>query len=84
MLLTTLRRHIQFKGDEPIYNIIIPGREIPKWFRHQSVGTSVNLQVPSDKLKGVAMCAVFVLRQHHPLHQLPSGDDEWFRLYIYA
>ena len=57
-----------FQGDEPIYHIIIPGREIPKWFRHQSVGTSVNLQVPSDKLKGVAMSAVFVLRQHRPLH----------------
>ncbi|KAL4597191.1 hypothetical protein ACB092_12G217400 [Castanea dentata] len=84
MLLTTLRRRIQFKGDEPIKDTIIPGREIPKWFRHQSVGTSVNLQVPSDKFKGVAVCAVFVLHQHHPLHQLPSGDDEWFRLYIYA
>ena len=55
-----------FQGDEPIYRIIIPGREIPKWFRHQSVGTSMNLQVPSDKLKGVAVCALFVLRQHHP------------------
>nr|XP_023919224.1 TMV resistance protein N-like [Quercus suber] len=75
MLLTTLRHHIQFKGDEPMDYIIIPGSEIPKWFRHQSVGTSVNLQVPSDKLKGVAVCAVFVLRQHHPLHQLPSGDE---------
>ncbi|KAM3731588.1 hypothetical protein ACB098_12G175100 [Castanea mollissima] len=76
MLLTTLRHRIQFKGDEPIYDTIIPGREIPKWFRHQSVGTSVNLQVPSDKFEGVAVCAVFVLRQHHPLHQLPSGDDD--------
>nr|POF01864.1 tmv resistance protein n [Quercus suber] len=63
------------EGDEPMDYIIIPGSEIPKWFRHQSVGTSVNLQVPSDKLKGVAVCAVFVLRQHHPLHQLPSGDE---------
>ena len=33
----------------------------------------MNLQVPSDlcnKLMGVAVCAVFVLRQQHPLHQL--------------
>ncbi|KAM3683799.1 hypothetical protein ACJW31_12G176100 [Castanea mollissima] len=75
MLLTTLRGHIQFKGDESSYSIIIPGRAIPKWFRHRSVGTSVNLQVPSDKSKGVAVCAVFVLHQHHPLHQLPSGGS---------
>ena len=62
-----------FQGNS-YYNITIPGREIPKWFEHRSVGTSVNLQVPSDKLKGVAVCAIFVLRQHHPLHQLPSND----------
>ena len=59
-----------FQGDEPINYFIIPGGEIPKWFRHQSVGTSMNLQVSSDKLKGVIVCAIFVLRQHHPLHQL--------------
>ncbi|KAM3683804.1 hypothetical protein ACJW31_12G176300 [Castanea mollissima] len=69
-----LRRHIQFKRDKPFYNTVIPGREIPKWFRHQSVGTSVNLQAPSDKVKAVVACAVFVLRQHHPLSQLPSDD----------
>ena len=61
-----------FQVDEPINYFIIPRREIPKWFTHQSVGTSVNLQVPSDKLKGVVVCAVFVLHQHHPLHQLHS------------
>ena len=65
------------------YGVTIPGREIPKWFEHRSVGTSVNLQVPSDKLKGIALCAVFVLRQHHPLHQLLS-DDEIFDDYIFT
>ena len=65
------------------YNITIPGREIPKWFGHQSEGTSVNLQVPSDKLKGIALCAVFVLRHHHPPHQLLS-DDEIFGEYIFT
>ena len=65
------------------YHITIPGREIPKWFGHQSEGTSVNLQVPSDKLKGIVMCAVFVLRQHHPLHQLLS-DAEIFGEYIFT
>ena len=71
-----------FQGD-PDYSITIPGREIPKWFGHQSVGTSVNLQVPSDKLKGIAVCAVFVLRQHHPLHQLLS-DDQIFGEYKFT
>ncbi|XP_030934329.1 TMV resistance protein N-like isoform X2 [Quercus lobata] len=85
MLLTTLRHHIQFKGDGDNYGIMIPGREISKWFSHQSVGTSVSLQVPSDKLKGVAVCALFVLRQHHPLHELPSKNGYIFThtLYLY-
>ena len=67
-----------FQGAEPIYDII-PGREISKWFSHQSVGTSVNLQVPLDKLKGVVVCAIFVLCQHHPLHQLHSDYKGGYR-----
>ena len=65
------------------YHITIPGREIPKWFGHQSKGTSLNLQVPSDKLKGIALCAVFVLRHHPPLHQILS-DAEIFGEYIFT
>ena len=50
------------------YSVQIPGSEIPKWFSHQNVGSSVNLQVPSDlfrnKLMGIVVCAVFVFRKH--------------------
>ena len=50
------------------YYLNIPGSEIPKWFSHQNVGSSVNLQVPSDlfrnKLMGTAVCAVFVFHKH--------------------
>jgi hypothetical protein len=54
------------------FGIVIPGSKIPKWYSHQSVGTSVNLQVPSylcNKM-GITFCAVFVLHQHHPPDQL--------------
>ena len=64
-----------FQQVEHLYRIIIPRREILKWFRHQSVGTSVNLQVPLDKFKGVTLCALFVICHHHPLHQLHSDDE---------
>ena len=61
----------------PFYHLI-PGSEIPKWFSHQNLGASVSLQVPSDllcnKLMGIAICAVFIFRQHHPLHQLHIND----------
>ena len=55
----------------------IPGSEISKWFSHQKVGASMNLQVPSDlfyKCMGIAVCVVHVFRQHHPLHQLDFED----------
>ena len=64
-------------------NFIIPGSEIPKWFSHQSVRTSLNLQGPSD-ITGIAVCVVFVIRPHLSLHQSPSEFFEathWVHLY---
>ena len=57
-------------GSSPYTLLTIPGSEIPNWFRHQNVGASVNLQVPShlllsSKFMGIAVCAVFIFRQHH-------------------
>ena len=53
----------------------IPGSEIPNWFKHQNVGASVNLQVPSHllssgKFVAIATCAIYIFREHHPLDQL--------------
>ena len=42
--------------------IIIPGREIPKWFNHECTGHELNIQVPScgcDDLIRIALCIVF-------------------------
>ena len=46
------------------------------------MGTSVTLQVPSNvcnKLIEVAVCAIFVLYQHHPLHQLHLDYEEGYK-----
>nr|POE58072.1 disease resistance-like protein csa1 [Quercus suber] len=84
LLSTMLRRYIINQGLQNLQNktypfhFEIPGSEIPKWFSHQNVGGSVNLQVPSDlsgnKSMGIAVCAVYVFRQHQPLHQLHFED----------
>ena len=55
--------------------LTIPGSEIPNWFKHQKVGALLNLQVPShllfsSKFMGIAVCAVYILRQRHPLQQM--------------
>ena len=43
------------------YNALVPGNRIPEWFRHQSVGCSVNIELPqhwyNTKLMGLAFCA---------------------------
>ena len=64
--------------DRLSYGLKIPGSEIPKWFSHQNVGASVNLQVPlhlCNKFMGIAVCIVFVFCRHYPLDQLCSIDD---------
>ena len=71
----------QEHSDELIdYYLEIPGSEIPKWFSHQKVGASMNLQVPSDlfyKCMGIAVCVVYAFRQHHPLDLRIDGSFEF-------
>ena len=31
-----------------IYDVIIPGSEIPEWFTHQSMGDEANIKEPSN------------------------------------
>ena len=65
-------------------DVFICGSEIPKWFRHQSVGASMEFleEGPSDFM-GIAVCAVFVCRQHHTLHQSPSKISEFDLFWYY-
>ncbi|KAM4068355.1 hypothetical protein ACJW30_12G004500 [Castanea mollissima] len=54
-LFSTMLRHYITQGSsdssyEKSTQVVIPGSEIPKWFSHQNVGASVNLQRPSDLL----------------------------------
>ena len=45
------------------------GSEIPKWFSHQSEGTSLDLQGPSN-IMGIAMCVAFIIPPHPSIHEL--------------
>ncbi|XP_050257545.1 TMV resistance protein N-like [Quercus robur] len=81
---TMLRRYFindkhYYGQDRLAHYIYVPGGEIPKWFRHQNVGASMSLQMPSDfcnKLMGIAMCIVFVFRQHRPFKSFDQLDFE--------
>ena len=43
--------------------MVIPGSEIPEWFGDKGVGSSLTIQLPSNRhqLKGIAFCLVFLL-----------------------
>ena len=79
IFLTMVRSCIQFQMQKQCnedlwtYGLIILGSEISNWFNHQSVGASVDLQLPSallDQYIGIVVCAVFVVQKPHPFDQL--------------
>ncbi|XP_031262809.1 TMV resistance protein N-like [Pistacia vera] len=46
---------------------VIPGSEVPKWFSHQSEGSSIRIKcLPDMKLKGFFLTAVLFTRKHFP------------------
>ena len=53
------------------YDIIILGSEIPKWFRHQSIGDEVGIQEPYslfyNECIGTAICIVFSPHSNHQI-----------------
>ncbi|KAK7405064.1 hypothetical protein VNO78_06241 [Psophocarpus tetragonolobus] len=58
-------------------DIVIPGTQIPKWFKEQNEGSSISMDPPSSLMDnpnwiGVACCALFVT------HDDPTSlGDEW-------
>ncbi|XP_048446200.1 TMV resistance protein N-like isoform X2 [Pyrus x bretschneideri] len=54
--------------------IVCPGKGIPEWFNNQTVGHSLNVELPPQSCNswmGIAFCVVFAL---------PKGNFETFRL----
>ncbi|XP_050286579.1 disease resistance protein RUN1-like isoform X3 [Quercus robur] len=76
LLNSMLREYFQESTKKERFDVVIPGSEVPNWFRHQSVGASINLEVPSylfKQFRGIALCAVFgPLHQHRPPNHGPD------------
>ncbi|XP_024176477.1 disease resistance-like protein DSC1 [Rosa chinensis] len=80
MLKTFMYQGISNNGET--FQIVIPGSSIPEWFSHQSVGCSVSVSLPAhwnnSRVLGFALCAVFVLHEHHRVDKLYTDEFKTF------
>ncbi|PRQ55275.1 putative toll-like receptor, P-loop containing nucleoside triphosphate hydrolase [Rosa chinensis] len=64
------------------FQMVIPGSNIPEWFSHRSVGCSLSVSLPAhwneSRLLGFALCAVFVLHEHHRVDELYIDEFKTF------
>ncbi|KAH1084167.1 hypothetical protein J1N35_023928 [Gossypium stocksii] len=64
--LTLLKKHIKaFANSRKMFDIIMPGSEIPEWFSQQKSDSSIKIPLPINLRKdsewiGVACCCIFV------------------------
>ncbi|XP_062021736.1 disease resistance protein RUN1-like isoform X2 [Rosa rugosa] len=74
--LSLLIRYLKFQHwgssahSKPHFSFTAPGNEIPEWYNHQSVGSSITVELHpgwfSNKWKGFAWCVVFRLLKPLP------------------
>ncbi|KAK8633091.1 hypothetical protein V6N13_013945 [Hibiscus sabdariffa] len=64
--LTMLKRHLkEVAYSRKSFDFVVPGSEIPKWFSHQTVDSSIKIPLPNNIQNdsgwmGVAFCCIFV------------------------
>ncbi|KAB1223051.1 hypothetical protein CJ030_MR2G022346 [Morella rubra] len=55
------------KADQPCA-IFLPGSEVPNWFSHQAIGSSISFHVPSlaeGEIQGLLICAVYAAKDEN-------------------
>jgi hypothetical protein len=63
-------------------SLIIPGSEIPNWFRHQAIGSLISFRVPSffnGKIGKVLLCVNVVYAANKEASRDLYQDDNWFQ-----
>ncbi|TYH46601.1 hypothetical protein ES332_D11G348900v1 [Gossypium tomentosum] len=65
-VLTLLKKHLKvFGNSRKLFDIIIPGSEMPEWFSQQRGGSSIKIDLPLEvrndcQWMGVSLCCIFV------------------------
>ncbi|XVE50369.1 hypothetical protein DITRI_Ditri01bG0157100 [Diplodiscus trichospermus] len=47
-MVTVLKEHHQTSPQRTLFITCVPGSEIPEWFNHKSLGSSITIQLPSE------------------------------------
>ncbi|KAM5551800.1 hypothetical protein ABKV19_026581 [Rosa sericea] len=79
MLKTFMYQGISNKRET--FQIVIPGSNIHEWFSHQSIGCSLSVRPAywnNSRFLGFALCAVFVLHEHHQVDELYVDEFKTF------
>ena len=60
------------------HELIYPGSEVPGWFSHRSMESSITIQFPlnCDQFKGVVFCIIFEFRK--PSEELYNFDSYFY------
>lgn len=58
-----MKSHIHGVQEHPRFECCYPGDDIPKWFNYQTLGSSMNINLPADwcSTKFMGFCLCFVL-----------------------
>ncbi|KAJ4958513.1 hypothetical protein NE237_025624 [Protea cynaroides] len=57
---------VQGLCDRGVFDIFFPGSEVPEWFSHRNVGSSISFEVPpllDRKIQGLTVCAVYTSKE---------------------
>ncbi|RVW48889.1 TMV resistance protein N [Vitis vinifera] len=62
-LMETILERIQYFVPDNEFCILLPGKEVPNWFNHQAIGSSITIELSPDwyysNFLGFAVCFVF-------------------------
>ncbi|XP_057505339.1 disease resistance protein RPV1-like isoform X1 [Actinidia eriantha] len=63
-----------FKGQSDYGGILLPGSELPSWFSHRTMGSSISFHMPlqsEDRFQGITIGFVYASREERPEMGLP-------------
>ncbi|MED6219284.1 hypothetical protein PIB30_034402 [Stylosanthes scabra] len=62
---------------EDVFQMVIPGKDIPAWFEHQEQGNGISLSCPSAKTMALSLCFVYDGKEYQAEHSVSCNGKEF-------